>query len=206
LHFPSASVFSVTDESARRALRAQMRTRRLALPATVRMKAAETVATHARTIERVWSSGYVAGYWASRGELPLHALLAPPPPFVYCLPCITESTDLRFAPWRHGDALVQNRYGIPEPDVLESSQLQASAMNAVLLPLLAFDRSGTRLGAGGGYYDRSLAADRGQRPLLIGIGYGFQEVEHLPRAAWDVPLDWIITEHELIRCDDASSN
>jgi 5-formyltetrahydrofolate cyclo-ligase len=194
----------LTDEAARRALREQMRQRRIALSASIRMRAAEAVATRARGIEALHTSGYVAGYWATGGELPLHALLAPPPAFVYCLPCLTPDKSLRFAPWRNGDPLVQNRYGIPEPDLTPGSQLSAAQLAAVLVPLLAFDRSGTRLGAGGGYYDRSFAALRslavGARPLLIGIAYGFQEVQHLPRAAWDVPLDIVLTEHERIDC------
>jgi 5-formyltetrahydrofolate cyclo-ligase len=168
------------------------------------MKAAEAVATQARGIEAMRTQGYVAGYWATAGELPLHTLLAPPPPFIYCLPCLTPDKALRFAPWRNGDALVQNRYGIPEPDIAPASMLAAAELAVVLVPLLAFDRSGTRLGAGGGYYDRSFAALRarplGDRPLLVGIGYGFQEVQHLPRAAWDVPLDIVITEHDRIDC------
>ena len=168
------------------------------------MKAAEAVATHAAAIDALRTPGYVAGYWATGGELPLHALLAPPPPFVYCLPCLMPDKSLRFAPWRSGDALVQNRYGIPEPDVVLASTLGAAELAVVLVPLLAFDRSGTRLGAGGGYYDRSFAslrsAPRDRRPLLVGIGYGFQEVQHLPRAPWDVPLDLVLTEQGPVDC------
>ena len=74
----------------------------------------------------------------------------------------------------------------------------------VLLPLLAFDRTGTRLGQGGGHYDRALAAVRqdnaaqGWTTLAIGIAWSVQEMADLPREAWDIPLDIVVTEREWI--------
>ena len=61
------------------------------------------------------------------------------------------------------------------------------------MPLLAFDRLGTRLGYGGGYYDRTLAILH-KRPKLIGLAYEAQELDVIPRQSHDVPLDAIITE------------
>jgi 5-formyltetrahydrofolate cyclo-ligase len=71
-----------------------------------------------------------------------------------------------------------------------------------LAPLVAFDRNGTRLGMGGGYYDRAFAflrapADGGRRPVLLGLGYEFQKVAELIRQPWDVPLDAAVTESAL---------
>jgi len=172
--------------------------------APARIAAATAVAELLAAHPVVESSGYVAGYWAVRGELPLHMLLNHPRSgFIYCLPLL-DGKRLRFAPWRFGDPLVQNRYGIPEPDVAPSSCLEPGQLDGVLVPLLAFDRRGNRLGSGAGYYDRSFAflleRARPARPLLIGVGYAFQEVESLPAQAWDVPLDLVATEHELIEC------
>ncbi len=193
----------MTDEDARRALRENMRSRRSALAPNVRLAAAEALATQLRHLDVFAGAQRVAGYWAVRGELPLHALLAPPPDFTYCLPILTAERTLRFAPWRFGEALTSNRYGIPEPDVPLSEQLPATEMDIVLLPLLAFDRRGTRLGSGAGYYDRSFEflrhVARPARPLLIGVAYGFQEIEHLHDEPWDVPLDYIATDGEVIR-------
>lgn len=191
----------MSDADPRQSLRAAMRARRLALPAPQRMAAAMAVAEQLRALPQL-ASGYVAGYWAVAGELPLHALLTPAPNFVYCLPCIHPGRRLRFAPWRSGDALVQNRYGIPEPDLAPSSQLSPRDLDVVLLPLLAFDRHGARLGTGGGFYDRSfdflLDLPRPARPLLIGVGYEFQAQEqNLPSEPWDVPLDMAVTETRL---------
>jgi 5-formyltetrahydrofolate cyclo-ligase len=191
----------VTDETARRALRALMRSRRTELSAPVRLAAAESLAASLRRLAPLQGSGFVAGYWAVRGELPLHALLAPAPPFTYCLPVLTPERSLKFSPWKFGDAVTPNGFGIPEPS--DAERLEPGAMDVVLLPLLAFDRRGTRLGSGAGYYDRSFEFLRDRvrpsRPLLIGVAYGFQEVEHLHAQPWDVPLDYIATEGELIR-------
>ena len=194
----------MTDQDARRALRDHMRSRRKALPPSVRLAAADGLANQVRQLDVFQGAGRVAGYWAVRGELPLHALLAPRPPFDYCLPCVDAENRLRFAPWQSGEPVQQNRYGIPEPDPASARYLDPEALDAVLLPLLAFDRRGHRLGSGAGYYDRSFAflreRDRPTRPLLIGVAYGFQEVERLPDAPWDVPLDYVATDAELIPC------
>ena len=191
----------MTDDTARRALRELMRSRRSELAAPVRLAAAESLAASLKTIPALQSTGFVAGYWAVRGELPLHALLAPAPAFTYCLPVLTPERALKFSPWKFGEDVVPNVFGIPEPSAAE--RLEPGAMEVVLLPLLAFDRRGTRLGSGAGYYDRSfefLAEQvRPARPLLIGVAYGVQEVEPLPEQSWDVPLDYIATERELIR-------
>lgn len=185
-------------------LRAAMRERRLALPARERLAAADALAANLRALPELTDAGYVAGYWAVQGEISLHALLSPAPGFVYCLPCLTAERHLRFAPWRFGDALVQNRYGIPEPDLAPESQLAPQDMGAVLVPLTAFDSRGTRLGSGGGYYDRSFAFLRGlprpARPVLIGVAYAFQHAEALPAESWDVPMDLIVTDAGTLRC------
>ena len=71
------------------------------------------------------------------------------------------------------------------------------------MPLLGFDRSGNRLGMGGGFYDRSLAYKQQRpekRPVLMGFAYDFQEVESLLAEPWDIGLDWIAMESDLFRC------
>jgi 5-formyltetrahydrofolate cyclo-ligase len=185
----------------KRELRASLRQQRLALPAAQRMSAAESVATLLLEHPAFPASGYVAGYWAMGGELPLHVLqMRLGPERIWCLPCIQDDGSLQFSPWAPGDELVSNRFGIPEPTLSATSSLPASAMAAVLLPLLGFTRAGDRLGMGGGYYDRSLAfrANQPAPPLLVGVGYAFQQLDALAVAPWDVGLDAIVTERELI--------
>ena len=93
-----------------------------------------------------------------------------------------------------------NQWGIREPE--KTGQiLPANAFRVILLPLVAFDRSGTRLGMGAGFYDRALASlsyQSSTRPYLLGLAHHFQEVNSLVRAPWDVPLDAILTDREFI--------
>lgn len=177
----------------RQELRGELRARRRALDARSRLAAGEAIAQALRPSLH----GYVAGYWAVDGEVPLLALLGAPRDFVYCLPVVQPGKRLRFGPWRSGDALVQNRFGIPEPDLDSASLIDPELLDHVLLPLVGFDTRGHRLGTGGGYYDRSFAFRHGNArpPRLIGIGYSCQQVDALPAADWDVPLDLIVTEH-----------
>ena len=142
------------------------------------------------------AAGYVAGYWAGDGEIGLHAFqLRLPHGLVYCLPVLHGET-LRFAPWRAGDPLVTNRYGIPEPDIEPASALDAREMALVVAPLVGFDRHGQRLGMGGGWYDRSFAFRQAAPapPLLVGAAFASQQVEALDVAPWDVALDAVCTE------------
>ncbi|OPZ11966.1 MAG: 5-formyltetrahydrofolate cyclo-ligase family protein [Alphaproteobacteria bacterium ADurb.BinA280] len=212
-------------------LRRQMRQRRGALDAVTQLCAGEALAQHLQRLPELGPAAKVAGYWASNGEPSLHALLSARQDLRYFLPCLQLGRILRFGSWRIGEPVVANRLGIPEPLVQPEMQVAAGEMDVILLPLLAFDRSGARLGMGGGYYDRTCAFRSGarpiaaiarealqtdawaqhdaacgeaqcrvvERPLLVGIGYHWQEHPGLPVQPWDVPLDLIATDHELIR-------
>jgi 5-formyltetrahydrofolate cyclo-ligase len=189
----------------RKPLRAAMRARRQALPAPARMQAAEALSNHLLA-DPAFGDGYVAGYWAMGGEVPLHVLqMRLRPGQVWCLPCLEDDGTLRFAPWRPGDALESNRFGIPEPALSPDARLSPQDMAVILLPLLAFDAAGHRLGMGGGWYDRSLAFRQNQPapPRLVGVAYGFQQVDALPAEAWDVALDAVVTEAGLLACTRA---
>ena len=104
---------------------------------------------------------------------------------------VAPEQPLSFIRWASGDALEPGPFGTWEPtghDVL--------VPDIVIVPLLAFSPEGHRLGYGGGYYDRSLALLRQEKPeiLAIGLAYGAQEVTNLPVETEDQPLDWIVTE------------
>jgi len=180
----------------RDALRRELRARRRDIAAPERLEAAERLADHLLDLPLVPLSGFVAGYWAMDGEIALHVWqLRLPASLTYCLP-VLRADRLCFAPWQPGDALVTNRFGIPEPDVAASALLQADAMALVVLPLVGFDAQGGRLGMGGGWYDRSFAFRRHRRapPWLVGAGFAVQQLDTLEAAPWDVPLDAICTE------------
>lgn len=185
-------------------LRARLHARRAALTPAERIAAAQALPSILEQIPEFLTDPRIAGYWAVAGELPLLALM---PGLrargqAWHLPVLGPGRRLRFAAWRPGEPIESNRYGIPEPRDGRADALPAEQVDVVLVPLLGFDRSGHRLGFGGGWYDRTFAflhdrIDVG-RPLLVGIGYAMQEVEKVPVESWDVRLDYVATERELI--------
>jgi len=185
-----------------------MRERRRALPVRERLDAAAAVASHLLP-ELATFEGRIAGYWAVGGELPLHAVQANLPATLrWCLPVLHEDGRLRFREWSAGQALEPNRHGIPEPS--QGPLVDAEALTVVLVPLLAFDAKGDRLGQGGGWYDRSFAFRRSgddapaaaqRSPRLVGIAYDWQQVDALEAADWDVPLDAVATPSAFHRFD-----
>ncbi|MEJ7745688.1 MAG: 5-formyltetrahydrofolate cyclo-ligase [Luteimonas sp.] len=188
----------------RNALRSSLRQQRRALPAAQRLTAADAVAERLLLLPFAPTTGYVTGYWALDGEIALHAWqLRLPPTVIYCLPVLHDDDRLRFAPWRPGDALVSNRYGIPEPDVASTSLLHADAMQLVVVPTVGFDTRCHRLGMGGGWYDRTFAFrhDRPAPPWLAGVAFATQRIDALSPQAWDVRLDAICTETESFLAD-----
>ncbi len=105
---------------------------------------------------------------------------------------------LAFHLFQPGDPLIPGPMGVPEPSPAAPRLRPAS----LLVPLLAFDREGRRLGYGAGFYDRTLAALRaGERPpLAIGLAFAFQEVERVPAGPADERLDGVLTDREWIDC------
>jgi 5-formyltetrahydrofolate cyclo-ligase len=199
------------DESERSALRKVLRERRAALGAGDRIAAATGLVEHLDAISEFLTDANVAGYWAVAGELPLAAIVGGlrARGQTYFLPIVDDQKRLQFAPWWPGMAIAANRFGIPEPSDTNHAHLAPDAMDVVLVPLLGFDRHGHRLGFGGGYYDRSFAflrdVERPSKPLLVGIGYAAQEVEHIEPRDWDVMLDYVATERELVNCTSTES-
>lgn len=95
-----------------------------------------------------------------------------------------------------GQRLARHALGMAQPR--SGRSLKASALDALVLPLLGFDAGGARLGQGGGYYDRALARCR-FRPYRLGLAYAVQQFDHLPRECWDQPLQAVLTERGLRR-------
>ncbi|MGH8183604.1 MAG: 5-formyltetrahydrofolate cyclo-ligase [Rhodanobacteraceae bacterium] len=189
-------------------LRARMSVRRNELDAKQRIAAASGVLRSLEALPEFMTDRNVAGYWAIRGELPLNLVVASLQRRGqhYFLPVLGAQRRLRFAEYTRGIGLANNRFGIPEPETTAEAHLAADSMDVILLPLLVFDRHGNRLGTGGGWYDTSLAflrdAARPTAPLLVGIGYAFQQVEAIPVEPWDIPLDYVATDEALLACGD----
>jgi 5-formyltetrahydrofolate cyclo-ligase len=120
------------------------------------------------------------------------------------VPVVTEENEksLNFVPYHYGDALHQNRYSILEP-ANPAHKVPSENVDIVIVPLIAFDRHGHRLGTGGGYYDRTFAflhAHPPKKPRMIGLGFAAQEIDLLPHDPWDIKLDGVVTEKEFILC------
>jgi 5-formyltetrahydrofolate cyclo-ligase len=165
-----------------------MRARRKAL-AKSSPDAAQMVATHADALP---PGDIVAVYSAMGSELdpePLaHALIASGRQV--CLPVVTErDAPMTFRTWTPGDPLEIDAAGCPAPLPLAGQ----AEPDLILCPLLAFDDRGGRLGQGGGYYDRTLAAMDG-RAAFIGLAYARQQIDRLPVEDHDERMHGVLTE------------
>ena len=115
-----------------------------------------------------------------------------------CLPIVIGMEEpLLFRAWTPGEPLVPGAWDIPVP--LETAP--ELLPDVLLVPMLAFDRKGYRLGYGGGFYDRTLEKLRELKKVVaIGVAYHAQMVEEVPVGIHDAPLDWVMTEQESFAC------
>ena len=141
----------------------------------------------------------ITGYWPVGSEASVMAILRQVAEGggQAALPVIVnEGAPLAFAPWRAGDAMIDGPHGILAPANPPVDDFQADIL---LVPLLAFDRRGHRLGQGGGYYDRTIALMRRNTNMqVIGVAYDGQGVDALPSEAHDQVLDMVVTEQRVI--------
>jgi 5-formyltetrahydrofolate cyclo-ligase len=172
-------------------------TRRNALPADLRAQAAETIA--ARPFPLPLAPGtIVSGFMPLKSEinpLPLMRKLAEAGARL-ALPVVDRrGTPLIMRAFAFGDALNSAQWGIrePKPDAPEV------APDIMLVPLLAFDRNGKRIGYGAGYYDMTIAKFRAMKSVAtVGIAYAAQEIADVPVTERDARLDLVLTEREII--------
>ena len=178
----------------RRAVMAQRRTAHGA-----RAAAAVAAALAQRVAEAVPAAGSkVAGYWPLGDELDCRPALAAlkAAGAEVALPVVAgQGRVLIFRAWAPGDALESGPFGTSHPTV----RAALVAPNILLLPLIAFDLTGQRLGYGAGYYDRTVAAFRKERPVtVIGVAYDEQEVAAVPIDEHDQTMDAVITDSRTI--------
>lgn len=186
----------------RKELRQTLRQARRELHCLARIEREAAILRAIRQHPRLKRLRHLALYWPSDGEVDLRPLLNRQSAAQQrYLPILVRGSRLCFAPWSSKHSMRPNRFGIPEPRSHRREQLRPSQLDAVLMPLVGFDAQGDRLGMGGGFYDRSFAfrhaRRRWRKPLLIGVAFELQRCPPLPSAAWDVPLDGIVTEHGL---------
>jgi len=181
-----------STDLAKSGLRAQLRARRRDL-AALAPDAAERAAEHL-PLDHLPPFAIVAGYHALGSELspwPVLRKLAARGARIALPVALEQHAPLIFRAWSAGQPLEPDAARIPSP----TAGAEILTPNLLLVPLLAFDGAGHRLGQGGGYYDRTLEVLRRAGPLFaIGLAYAGQQVEAMPHAAHDQPLDAILTE------------
>lgn len=185
-------------------IRRRIRRRRRALSADDRQRAAARVTAVLGGLNVFRAARRVAIFSASGGELDLVPAMHHYPGKQYYLPVVPPPgrRRMRFARLEPRTSFRRNRYGILEPDVPAGSLATALELDLVLAPLVAFDRRGGRLGMGGGYYDATFAFLASRRcwrqPKLVGVAYSFQEVPHIEREPWDIPVSAVVTERGVL--------
>lgn len=122
-----------------------------------------------------------------------------------CYPRVAGKGTLAFYPHREGDGWETGPYGILEPSVPAGVEPRVSGWDIVIVPGLAFDRRGNRLGRGFGYYDRFLGGLPEGVPR-VGLAWAAQLVPGVPVDAWDVPLHALVTEEGVIRVGTTSGS
>ena len=184
----------------RRQLRRHFREQRRRIPPSEQAAHAEAVAKHFFASLLPLSGRSVGAYFSNdaEGELstaPLLARLLSTRKRV-ALPVAGRDGSLTFYRYRRSTSLTPNRFGILEPAQSGRAYVAPLSLRVLLVPLVAFDHRGVRLGMGAGYYDRYLGRiPYGLRPRLVGLAHEAQRSPLLlPFAAWDVPLDSVVTE------------
>ena len=192
---PSSSAATVSGPS-KSDLRRALRHRRKLAAETGGAAAALALRDHLlRRMAASWpSTGVVAGYWPMGDEMDVRPLLSALAErgLALALPVVVgPDRPLIFRAWAPGEALEAGPHGTCHP-MGHAPEVRPAL---VLVPLLGFDRAGRRLGYGGGYYDRTLSALRGQGGVTaLGVAFAAQEIEDLPAESHDQRLDGVMTE------------
>ncbi|MBD1378887.1 5-formyltetrahydrofolate cyclo-ligase [Metabacillus arenae] len=117
---------------------------------------------------------------------------------IVCLPrCNPVTKQMNFRKFTHEDELETIYFGLKEPIELKTELIQPQDIDLLIVPGVCFNKSGFRIGYGGGYYDRYLADFQG---ITLSLGLSCQLVDDLPIEDHDIPVRKIITEHEVISC------
>ena len=177
-------------------MRRELRERRAALSPAEQAGISAAVGRRLAQIAALKRSLVVGGYRAIRGEVDIDAALARlhEDGAMVTIPRVSGDR-MDFLPWTSASETITGSFGIDEP--INGEPVQFSRHDVVLVPLVAFDETGQRLGQGGGFYDRAIAEAGAARPLLIGVAHAFQQVRSIPVEAWDMPLDAVVTEERV---------
>ncbi len=207
---PDLSFATQTHSSNRNSIRQQIRERRCQQSTWLMHEKSDAICQHIVQTGLFKRSQNIALYYPQQGEVDLrpllqriwqdnkHAYFPVLHPF--------RQGKLHFRPVTVQTKWRLNRFNIPEPVQGCGELYHPHALDLVLMPLVAFDQHGNRIGMGGGFYDRTFWAQtqlrNWQRPVLMGVAFDFQKVSALSRESWDVPLKHIVTETGIINTDN----
>lgn len=202
---PSAMTGTVAES--KRALRGAAKFTRGRVAADDRRHASESLVRHAATVPLLAvppENGVAAAYYPLGGEIDSRLLIdwMRQVGWRIALPTVEQANaPLVFREWHPDAVLDEGPFGTRQPP----RGTPAAVPDVLLIPLLAFDARGYRLGYGGGYYDRTLAAlaDAGHRAVSVGVAFAVQEIETVPHESWDRRLDMVLTERGVLPLRDA---
>ncbi len=185
-------------EEAKTELRAAARDRRERAHAIDGAGAARSVRDRFLANVPLAHGAVVAGYWPFGSELdpmPLMQALHARGHRLALPVVVRRRAPLVFRQWQPGDEMATHRFGMSEP---RPAKPQVDP-DILLVPLLAFDGEGNRIGYGGGFYDRTILQQRHFHPLrAVGVGFSVQQVDRIPISIDDQKLDWVVTEKEAL--------
>lgn len=179
------------------AIRQALRGRRRRLGADAVDAAGAVVWAQLRGFASYQTASVLIAYIPSENEVPTERALADSAAVHRDVYLPKNSGAAGFVRWRVGEPLIPGRGGVWEP--LAGVPLAPGTAAMALVPLVAWDEHGTRLGRGGGFYDRVFAGGTADI-VRVGLAYEFQYWPDLPRDPWDVPLEYVITEQRVVRC------
>ncbi len=179
----------------RKAKRAELVARRATLTLDDRARAAEDLTERLRETVDLGAYPVLGFYWPIRGELDLRDMARRHVEHggTAALPVVVQqNAPVEFWQWRHGTPMQRGLWNIPVP-----AERRIVTPDVLLIPLVGYDAAGYRLGYGGGYYDRTLAATV-PRALRIGVGYDDTELATIYPQPHDLPMNVIVTERRVL--------
>ena len=192
---PKPPELSLPSAAVKEQLRREYRARRSLLPQAVLSTLSQALVLSLAHWLKAQQTRQVLLFYPVQGEVDLRGLAALLPGVTFALPVLsTSDKGMTFAQWSPESPMVVNRYGIPEPRTdLGAISISMEPGSVILVPCLALDAYGTRLGYGGGFYDRFLAV---HSSVLVMVGVLLSEFFHagLPREVHDIPLQYAATE------------
>lgn len=184
----------------RRQLRTDLIARRQTVPRELRRHAAGVIGDRLTRLRAALNRSVIGIYWPIRHEinlLPWARALAQSGEARLCLPVVVQpGAPLEYWAWTPETQMRPGFWNIPVP-----AERHLVAPEVVLAPLVGFDAQRYRLGYGGGYFDRTLAAAR-SRPVAIGVGYEFAALETIDPQPHDIPMDAVLTEQRAMLPDE----